>query len=110
MVAFGDYAFVGLSKPRYKRFEGLELDQRLADKDTDPWCGIQVINLQSGDVAQWFRLDGPIGELYDVACIEGVQTPMSLGFHSEEIVNFITHEPLAAINENRSTILTNCGL
>jgi uncharacterized protein (TIGR03032 family) len=92
---FGDYAFVGLSKPRYKRFEGLELDQRLAEKDTDPWCGIQVINLKSGDVAQWFRLDGPIGELYDVACIEGVQTPMSLGFHSEEIVNFITHEPLA---------------
>ena len=27
----GKYAFVGLSKPRYQRFEGLALDQRLAD-------------------------------------------------------------------------------
>ena len=38
---FGKYAFVGLSKPRYKRFEGLALDQRLQDVDADPWCGIQ---------------------------------------------------------------------
>ena len=29
----GNHAFVGLSKPRYKRFEGLALDQRLKDAD-----------------------------------------------------------------------------
>ena len=29
----GKYAFVGLSKPRYQRFEGLALDQRLAETE-----------------------------------------------------------------------------
>src|SRR3954466_1251607 len=29
----GKYAFVGLSKPRYQRFEGLALDRKLADAD-----------------------------------------------------------------------------
>jgi uncharacterized protein (TIGR03032 family) len=36
----GDHAFVGLSKPRYQRFEGLALDQKLADADSEPWCGV----------------------------------------------------------------------
>ncbi len=32
----GNFAFVGLSKPRYKRFEGLALDQKLQDADSEP--------------------------------------------------------------------------
>ncbi len=44
----GKYAFVGLSKPRYKRFEGLALDQRLSDADAEPWCGVQIIDLEAG--------------------------------------------------------------
>ena len=87
-----NFAFVGLSKPRYERFEGLELDQRLQEKDADPWCGVQIIDLNTGNVVQWFRIDGAVSELYDVAVIPGVRTPMSLGFQSGEIVNFITVE------------------
>src|SRR5208282_4667741 len=45
-LAFCDkYAFVGLSKPRYKRFEGLALDERLRQADAEPWCGVQIIDL-----------------------------------------------------------------
>jgi uncharacterized protein (TIGR03032 family) len=62
----GNYAFVGLSKPRYKRFEGLALDQRLADADSEPWCGIQIIDLTKGVCAEWFRIDGAVKELFDV--------------------------------------------
>ncbi len=90
----GNFAFVGLSKPRYQRFEGLALDAKLREKDTDPWCGVQVIDLTSGDVVQWFRIDGVVSELYDVACIPGVATPMSVGFHGKEIIGFVTHEEL----------------
>jgi uncharacterized protein (TIGR03032 family) len=90
----GKYAFVGLSKPRYQRFEGLALDKKLADADSEPWCGVQVIDLDSGAVAHWFRLDGAVAELYDLAVVPGVIRPMALGFASNEILGLITHDPL----------------
>ncbi|MDJ0514318.1 MAG: TIGR03032 family protein [Methyloceanibacter sp.] len=90
----GKHAFVGLSKPRYERFEGLALDKRLADTDSEPWCGVQVIDLESGSVVHWFRIDGAIGELYDVAVVPGVLRPMSLGFASNEVLGLITHDEL----------------
>ena len=91
----GKYAFVGLSKPRYQRFEGLALDRKLRDVDSEPWCGVQVIDLDSGACVHWFRLDGAVAELYDLAVVPGVTRPMSLGFASNEILGLITHDPLA---------------
>lgn len=90
----GNHAFVGLSKPRYQRFEGLALDQKLKGADSEPWCGVQVINLDSGAVAHWFRLDGAVAELYDLAVVPGAMRPMALGFASNEILGLITHDPL----------------
>jgi Domain of unknown function (DUF4915) len=57
----GKFAFVGLSKPRYERFEGLALDKRLAETDSEPWCGVQVVDLDTGACVHWFRIDGPVG-------------------------------------------------
>src|SRR3990170_4527588 len=91
----GKYAFVGLSKPRYERFEGLALDKKLAEADSEPWCGVQVIDLDSGTCVHWFRIDGPVTELYDVGVVPGVVRPMSLSFASSEILGLITHDPLA---------------
>ncbi len=90
----GKYAFVGLSKPRYQRFKGLPLDEKLQQADSEPWCGIQIIDLETGTCVQWLRIDGAIGELYDVGVLEGVRTPMSLGFMGGEIMSLITHEDL----------------
>jgi uncharacterized protein (TIGR03032 family) len=92
----GNLAFVGLSKPRYKRFEGLALDQKLKDADTDPWCGIQVIDLSKKTCVEWFRLDGSIGELYDVELLPDVSLPMAVPPVSEEAANLITYEGLVA--------------
>jgi uncharacterized protein (TIGR03032 family) len=86
----GDYAFVTLSKPRHGRFEGLELDAKLKDKGADAWCGVQIISLIDGSVAQWLRLDGPISELFDISVLPGVQNPITLGQQSAEIRSFIT--------------------
>ena len=85
------YAFVGLSKPRYKRFEGLALDQRLKDADSEPWCGIQIIDLAKGVCAEWFRIDGDVKEIFDVAVINGHACPMSIGPDAPEIIKLITH-------------------
>ena len=86
----GNFAFVGLSKPRYKRFEGLALDQKLKDADSEPWCGVQIIDLTSGACVDWFRIDGTIGELYDLEVIAGFACPMAVPPNSAEAANLIT--------------------
>lgn len=90
----GKYAFVGLSKPRYERFEGLALDRKLAEADSEPWCGLQVIDLDTGACEHWFRIDGPVAELYDLGVVPGVVRPMAIGFATNEILSLITHDPL----------------
>ncbi len=91
---FGKYALVGLSKPRYERFEGLALDKKLAEADSEPCCGVQVIDVETGACVHWFRIDGVIGELYDVAVVPDVFRGMSLGFASNEVLSLITHDEL----------------
>lgn len=87
----GRYAFVGLSKPRYRRFEGLALDARLAAADSEPWCGIQVIDLEKGTCVDWFRIDGQVAELYDLAVIPGFACPMAVSLRSHEAAGFVSH-------------------
>jgi uncharacterized protein (TIGR03032 family) len=86
----GNFAFVGLSKPRYKRFEGLALDQKLKDADSEPWCGVQIIDLTSGTCVDWFRIDGSIAELYDLEVIADYACPMAVSPASREAANLIT--------------------
>ncbi len=91
----GNLAFVGLSKPRYKRFEGLALDQKLKDADSEPWCGIQVIDLTTGTCVDWFRIDGKIGELYDVEVVPDAVCPMAVPPMSDEAAGLITYDGMA---------------
>ena len=88
----GTYAFVGLSKPRYERFEGLELDTKLSETDSEAWCGVQIIDLNTGSCVQWFRIDGEIAELYDVAVLPDVACAKSMGFTTDEALGVITLE------------------
>jgi uncharacterized protein (TIGR03032 family) len=86
----GRFAFVGLSRPRYERFDGLALDARLRDTDSEPWTGLQIIDLNTGACVQWFRIDGPVAELYDVAVLPGVRCAKSIGFATDEALGVIT--------------------
>ncbi|MBT6094494.1 MAG: TIGR03032 family protein [Rhodospirillaceae bacterium] len=82
----GDYALIGLSKPRENgTFSGLALDEELKARKADAQCGLYVIDLRSGDVAHWLRIDGAVEELYDVVFLPGVRRPMAFGFKSDEI-------------------------
>ncbi len=89
----GKYAFVGLSKPRYKRFEGLALDEKLKAADSEPWCGVQVIDLEKNSCVDWFRIDGNVGELYDLEVISNVVCPMTVSPGTADPAHLITHEP-----------------
>lgn len=89
----GDYALVGLSRPRHnKTFSGLPLDDHLKAKQAEPRCGIQVVDLRSGDVVHWVRFEGVVEELYDVIPLPGVRRPMALGFKTDEIRRVLSVE------------------
>ncbi|MEZ6075868.1 MAG: DUF4915 domain-containing protein [Pirellulaceae bacterium] len=53
-------------------------------------CGLQVIDLDSGDIVHWLRIDGSIQELYDVAVLPGVRQPKALGFLTNEIQHHVS--------------------
>jgi uncharacterized protein (TIGR03032 family) len=89
----GDFALVGLSKPREnKTFSGLPLDDQLKSRNAEARCGVQVIDLRTGDAVHWLRLEGIVDELYDVIPLPGVRCPMALGFKTDEIRRVISVE------------------
>lgn len=87
----GDFAIMGLSRPRgNKTFSGLSLEERLNDKNAEAQCGLQIINLTTGDAVHWLKIEGIVEELYDVVALPGVRRPMALGFKTDEIRHTIT--------------------
>lgn len=94
-----NYAIAGLSKPRGgdKTFSGLALDEQLIAKDTEPRCGLMVIDIHTGAIVHWLRLEGVITELYDVQVLPGVRRPMALGFQTDEISRLLTLDPMSQL-------------
>ncbi|MBP6057085.1 MAG: TIGR03032 family protein [Nitrosomonas sp.] len=89
----GDFALVGLSKPRHnKTFSGLALDANLKSRNAEARCGVQVIDLRTGDVVHWLRMEGVVEELYDVVALPHVRRPMALGFKTDEIRRVLSIE------------------
>lgn len=89
----GDYALIGTSKPRHnKTFSGLPLDDILKAREAEPRCGIQVIDLRTGDAVHWLRIEGIVDELYDIVVLPGVRRPMALGFKTDEIRRVLSME------------------
>jgi uncharacterized protein (TIGR03032 family) len=87
------HAIVTVSLPRDGAFSGLALQDELARRDGEPWCGVCIIDLRSGDLVQWIRLTGAIKELFDVAVIPGAICPMALGVGSPDIQSLISFDP-----------------
>jgi uncharacterized protein (TIGR03032 family) len=82
----GDYAVIGLSRPRENRtFEGLVLNERLEKEGIAPKCAICVVNLKTGDVEHRLEMTGVVQELYDVALLPDIIRPKAIGFRNDEI-------------------------
>jgi len=96
----GDFAAIGLSGPRRnKTFEGLPLNERLREKASTARCGIQIVDLRTGDAVHWVRIAGMVEELYDVAILPDIRRPMAIGLKSDEIRRVLKVAP-AASSEN----------
>jgi len=87
------HAIVTLSKPRNGTFAGLLLDGELKSRDAEPWCGVLIINLVTGDTVEWIRLEGHITELFDVTAMPGIRCPMAVGPGSPDIHSSISLPP-----------------
>lgn len=100
LVFVGPFAVLGLSEQRENRtFSGLALDEALAARNAAPRCGVHVVDLRTGDVVHWLRIEGVIRELYDVAALPGVRRPSLIGFRTDEIrrvLNIDDPQPLFA--------------
>ncbi len=89
----GKYAVIGLSLARENRtFAGLAIEAALAQRDVEPRCGLAVIDLDSGDMVHWVRIEGIGRELYDVAFLPGVRRPAAVGFKSDEVKRIVSIE------------------
>jgi uncharacterized protein (TIGR03032 family) len=88
------HAIVTVSKPRNGTFKGLLLDGLMKDRDAEPWCGVMIVELGSGDIVEWIRLEGHITELFDVTATPGAACAMSIGPASSEIRDTIVFPPL----------------
>ncbi len=76
---YGDYALVGISKPRHEIFSGLPLDDELKNRGREPEAGIYLINIKTGDVHATMNISGSVGEIYDVGVIPGSRAPFLAG-------------------------------
>jgi len=93
LALHGGYAIATVSLPRDGAFSGLALQDELKKRDGEPWCGVCVIDLRSGDLVEWIRLNGAIKELFDVAAIPETHCPMALGVNSPDIQSLISYDP-----------------
>ena len=67
-------------------------DEALKSRQAEARCGVQVIDLRTGDAVHWLRIEGLVDELYDVITLPGVRSPMALGFKTDEIRRVISIE------------------
>jgi uncharacterized protein (TIGR03032 family) len=85
------HAVIGVSAPRNIRtFEDLPLQARLDSASMKPRCGIQIVDLGTGDVAHWLTIEGIVTELYDVAVLPERRKPTIVGFKCNEIRRIIS--------------------
>ena len=89
----GDFAIVGVSKPRDNQtFSGLALDDNLAKNKVEARCGLYVVDLKTGDLVHWVRIEGVVQELYDVVVLPDRSNTAAIGFRSDEIRRVISIE------------------
>jgi uncharacterized protein (TIGR03032 family) len=87
----GGHALIGLSLARENRtFSGLPLDAALAARDVAPRCGLAIVDLGSGDMTGWVRIEGLVRELYDVSFLPGTRRPALVGFKTDEVKHIIS--------------------
>ena len=94
MTIIGNFAVACVSRPpEGDAFAGLDIHTHLRNSDVEATCGLLVIELTSGNILHWLRLDGVIEEVSGVTTLPGVFRPRAVGFKSDEIARTISLPP-----------------
>lgn len=87
----GRHAAIAVSMPRDDRPTGLTFERALT-RGGQVWCGIQFVDISTGECVHWLRIEGEIRELYDVTFLPGVTCPRSVSPLSDDAFDLITLE------------------
>jgi hypothetical protein len=69
-----------------------------------------VIDLESRSCVDWFRIDGPVAELYDLTLIPGFACPMAVSPGSVEATSVVTYQRQAPITPSPVSSHPSIGL
>lgn len=72
------FAVIGLSHLREGAPGNLALSSRLDRYKVTSRCGLIIVDLESGSVVEWLRINGTIQELFDVAVLPQTRQPLIL--------------------------------
>ncbi|MGB3810790.1 MAG: TIGR03032 family protein [Parvibaculum sp.] len=95
----GNYAIIGISKPRNKVFEGLPLDEELRKRGVEPVCGVYIVNIDTGEIEQRIDITGSVEELYDVIVLPGALAPLLIGLQGDEAKKFVFLGPDTSVRK-----------
>ena len=70
----------------------LPIYSALAQRGINPRCGVEVVDLASGEVVHWIRFETGGTELYDIVTIPNVRSPQVLSPDSEDLDRRLTFE------------------
>ena len=104
MTIVGNFAVAGLSKAREgASFGDLALGKNVEERGSDLRCGLVVVDLTSGNILHWVRIEGLVQELFGIAALPGIMNPRAVGFKSDEIERTISLPPHLDEDAIRST-------
>lgn len=93
MAIVGNFAVVGLSKPREGGFGELPIQAELERLRIEPWCGVAIVDLSRGEIVEFIRYESQVAELFDVAVLAGVRNPVTIGPATEELLSTVRPNP-----------------
>ena len=90
----GRYAVLTISLPRSAAFDALAVAAELRARGAVPWRGLLIVDLRTGDIVEWLRLEGDVTELFDVAVMENVRCPRGIGPGAVEMGEVVRGEEM----------------
>ncbi|MGF1573772.1 MAG: TIGR03032 family protein [Sumerlaeia bacterium] len=85
-----NHALIGTSQQRANRtFSDLPLENTLKFIGIEGVCALHLVNLETGVIDHWMRIEGDIQELYDVCVIPNFRFANVIGFMNDDVKNLI---------------------
>ncbi len=102
LTVVGDHALVTISKPSRPDFHPHPIGPELARRGVQPWCGVLVVDLRTGDIVASIRVEGVTTQLFDVVALPGIACPTLLG--PQDMRSEISFDPNALPAKRRRAV------